>query len=110
MATMAYDYIDGLHRIEFDYVSENMCRRNKCPCSTKIDPGVFGLRQIELNSLEIFEGSISNFYFECYLPLVDAEKMDPLEDKTIDLLELWETEKDCSGICKVPLFYFYKGN
>jgi hypothetical protein len=56
MANMALTYLDEIHKIEHYYVRENMCVKNRCPCSTKIDRNAFGVRSSELDSLEIFEG------------------------------------------------------
>ena len=110
MANMALTYLDEIHKVEHYYVRENMCIKNRCPCSTKIDQNAFGVRSSELNSLEIFEGQISNFYFECYAQKVEDKSFDPIDERFVSILAEWESENECSGLCKTPLFYFYKGN
>ena len=110
MATMALTYLDEIHKVEHYYVRENMCVRNRCPCSTKIDQNAFGVRASELDSLEIYEGQISNFYFECYQQKVLDQSFDPIDERFVNLLSEWESQNECSGLCKTPLFYFYKGN
>ena len=110
MANMAKIYLEELHRVEHYYVKENMCVRERCPCSTKVDQNAFGVRASELDNLEIYEGEISTFYFECYLPKVEEKALEPLDERFVKLIETWEIEHDCSGLCKVPLFYFFKGN
>ena len=76
------DYINQFVDIEMHYVQRYMCIEDLCPCSEKINTTSFGIRQIELNELDMKSGRAFKFYDHCYLDLTNSTAG---ESKTTDL-------------------------
>ena len=71
MTRVTEHYVGRLHEVESRYVRENMCVKNRCECSNKIEPSAFGIRKPEFDDLSYAEGEVDNFYTDCYQPLVE---------------------------------------
>jgi hypothetical protein len=69
-----------LHEVELKYVQEYMCVTDRCECSNKIEPAVFGIRKSEFEDLSYSEGDVDTFYDDCYLPMVEKGFLEPLPE------------------------------
>lgn len=99
------------------YVQRYMCIEDLCPCSEKINTTSFGIRQIELNELDMKSGRAFKFYDHCYLDLTNSTAgeskttdLEPKPQKFLELVKYLEVEYDCQGLCETSLFYFFKSN
>mmetsp|Transcript_32154 Transcript_32154/g.49169 ORF Transcript_32154/g.49169 Transcript_32154/m.49169 type:complete len:107 (-) Transcript_32154:62-382(-) len=87
-----------------------MCSADFCPCSATLDPLVFGNRSSEFEGLDL-TGSNLKFYEDCYLgQLINKNVSEPLDQEFLALLERFEVQYDCGGICETNLFYFFGSN
>ena len=81
------------------YVGRYMCNSNFCPCSSSIDPVVYGDRASELESY-LFVGEVDQYYQDCYGPMMlYGDQIKGLNVEFLSLLERFEIEENCAGIC-----------
>ena len=87
-----------------------MCKSDFCPCSPEISASKYGSRSPELKDLDISSGLASQFFEDCYQPLVSDGRLKSLSSDFLALLKQFESEKDCQGMCNTSLFYFFKSS
>ena len=84
-----------------------MCKKEYCPCRSSVDPAFYGDRKDEFDKLTM-TGTVTSFYKDCYKPLVEKRIVSKLDDYFLTLLEEFEVEYRCGGICETNLFWFFE--
>lgn len=65
MTDLSRSLIQGFIDAEFRHVDRYMCRKDYCPCSSRVDPINFGERSKEFSDLSNV-GEITEYYTQCY--------------------------------------------
>jgi hypothetical protein len=81
-----------------------MCS-DSCPCET-LQEKFWIDTDIELDQFNQ-KGSITNFK-DCYKKLVDSKIVEAIDPYILKIYENFEETNKCSGLCKVPYFWFSK--
>eukprot|EP00347_Sterkiella_histriomuscorum_P015310 403357507 len=90
--------------VQQNYIDKYMCTAS-CPCP-KLNSTLWGLRYEEL-STRIQTGSITTFE-TCYNNLVKSGKITKtLSSTLLTFIQTLETDYNCLGLCKQPLFWYY---
>mmetsp|Transcript_4553 Transcript_4553/g.7746 ORF Transcript_4553/g.7746 Transcript_4553/m.7746 type:complete len:98 (-) Transcript_4553:100-393(-) len=87
-----------------------MCNNAFCDCSSDLDPVLFGDRQAEVE-VKDRTGDVLKFYEDCYLNiLLKNGQVEAFSTDFLAMLERFEIEYNCGGLCETNLFYFFGTN
>ena len=93
---IAQTYVDSFYQVSHHYIDLNMCRPNRCSC-----------QKPEANFTESYDFSGTYVSFkDCYHDMVNKGQLRQLPLDFIKLIELFESEHNCNGLCLRQDFYF----
>ena len=102
--------MENVFNADENYLKRYMCVKDFCPCSNDLESILFGDRQAEFEKLEN-TGEVLTFYKDCYQDILLKKGLVPeLPKILLVLMERFEVEKKCGGICGTNLFHFFHSN
>ncbi len=99
-----HEIVTEMDSLKNRYINKHMCSK-VCPCA-KVNSTLWGDRASELSTRN-FNGSYSTFD-SCYSNMTSNGVIPKLSEDLLSLVKYMESSLDCLGLCKPPLFYFYK--
>ena len=88
-----------------------MCNGDFCPCAPTVNPDNYGDRADEFELLDT-TGRVLRFYEDCYEPVLMSSdtgiNMEGFTEEILYMLEEFEVEFNCAGLCETQLFFFFK--
>jgi hypothetical protein len=98
------------------YIGKYMCNGDFCPCAPTVSPDNYGTRADEFKLLDT-TGRVLRFYEDCYLPVLMSDtgylgqysmNKTGFTDEILYMLEEFEVEYNCAGLCETQLFFFFQ--
>jgi len=110
LTSISKQLVEQLNEVEYHYLDRYMCKQEYCPCSETIVAARFGERANLFSTEYSNSGEVSKFYEHCYLKLVSENQVEVIDPAILTVLEKLEVENNCSGICEIPMFFFFKAS